>query len=243
MTSRLERDVRWLKWYAALSSLALAVLLLAGFARQETAPQRTRFAELDVERLNIVDKNGQLVLVLANRERIPPPVVGGHVFPRQGRAPGMIFYNGKGDENGGLTFDSTTLPDGGYAASASLLFDQYNQDQTVGVTYSERNGQRSAGLIVWDRSDRPVWEIAGPVYALPEGPERDALVQKLAAAGELGAVRLFAGKRPDKSVQLSLADARGRPRLQVVVTAEGDAKIKFLDENGTVSFELPPPKQ
>jgi hypothetical protein len=240
MTSALERDVRWLKGYAALSSLALAVLLLAGFARQQATPQRPRFTELDVERLNVVDRNGQLVLVLANRDRIPPPVVGGHVFPRQNRAPGMIFYNGKGDENGGLTFDSTALPDGGYTASAGLLFDQYNQDQTVGLTYSERNGQRSAGLTVWDRSDRPVWEIAGPIYALPEGPEREALVQKLAAAGELGAVRLFAGKRPDKSVQLSLADARGRPRLQVVVTAEGEAKIKFLDENGAVRFELPP---
>ena len=32
--------------------------------------------------------------------------------------------------------------------------------------------------------------------------------------------------------QLGLLDARGRERLRLVVTAEGDARIKFLNEQG-----------
>lgn len=243
MISKLERDIRILKCYAAISSLALAVLILAGFTRQDAGQERTKFTEIDVERLNVVDKQGRLVLVVANRDRMPSPIVGGHVFQREGRTPGLIFYNSKGDENGGLTFGSRSLPDGSYTASAGLLFDQYNQDQTVGLTYSDQNGQRTAGLTVWDRPDKPVWEIVGPVYEMPEGPEKNALVQKLAAAGELGAVRLFAGKRPDKSVQLSLADAKGRPRLQISVDAEGKSQILFLDESGKVTYRFPPQKE
>lgn len=243
MHSKLERDVRILKAYAVITSLAFAVLFLMGLARQDAKEDKTKFTEIEVERINVVDKNGQLVLVVANRDRMPSPIVGGHVFERQGRTPGFIFYNSKGDENGGLTFGSRTLPDGGYTADAGLLFDQYNQDQTVGITYSERNGQRTAGLTVWDRPDKPVWEIVGPVYDMPDGPEKTALVQKLAAEGQLGAVRLFLGKRPDKSAQLSLADAKGKPRLRICVDAAGNPKIDFLDANGKVTFTLPPPEE
>lgn len=239
MVSRLERDVRILKCYAATSSLALAVLFLAGFARLDVGQERTKFVEIDAERINVVDKQGRLVLVVANRDRMPSPIVGGHVFHQEGRTPGLIFYNSNGDENGGLTFGNRSFPDGSYTASAGLLFDQYNQDQTVGITYSDQNGQRTAGLTVWDRPDTAVWEIVGPVYEMPDGPEKTALVQKLAAAGQLGAVRLFLGKRPDKSVQLSLADAKGRPRLRVSVDAEGKAEIALLDENGKTRYRFP----
>ncbi len=243
MISKLERDVRMLKLYATASSLALAVLFLAGFARQAAEQEKSKFTEIDVERINVVDKEGRLVLVVANRDRMPSPIIGGHVFQREGRTPGFIFYNSKGDENGGLTFGSRLLPNGDYTANAGLLFDQYNQDQTVGVTYSDRNGQRTAGLTVWDRPDRPVWEIVGPVYEMPDGPEKTALVQKLAAEGQLGAVRLFLGKRPDKSVQLSLADAKGKPRVRISVEAGGKAEIAFLDENGKEIYSFPPPKE
>ena len=238
MKSNLERDVMLLKVYAACSTLALAVILLAGFAAQE----KTKFTEIDVERINLVEKDGRLVMVMANKDRMPDPIIGGKSFPRQGtRSPGMIFYNGKGDENGGLTFGSTTNPDGTYRAGAVLLFDQYNQDQTVGITYSEANGRRNAGLTVWDRSDKPIWEVVGPVFDTPEGPERTALVRKLQEAGDLGAVRLFVGKRPDKSAQLALADQKGNVRLTVRVDAGGNPKISFLDDKGKEVYTLPPP--
>lgn len=240
MRSNLERDVVLLKSYAMLSTLALAVLFLAGFRGDE----KNRFTEIDVERLNLVEKEGRTVLVMANSERMPDPIIGGKVFKRQGaRTPGLLFYNGKGDENGGLTFGSSTTPEGAYRASAVLLFDQYNQDQTVGITYSDSNGRRNAGLTVWDRPDKPVWEVVGLVQEMKEGPERTALIRKLQEAGDLGATRLFVGKRPDKSAQLSIADTKGRVRLLVSVDADGNPKITFLDESGKETYTLPPQKQ
>jgi hypothetical protein len=237
MKTNLEQEVGRLKVYAACFTLALAVIFLTGFQ----ASEKTKFAEIDVERINLVEKDGRLVLVMANTDRMPDPIIGGRTFPRSGaRTPGMLFYNGKGDENGGLTFGSTTNPDGTYRASAVLLFDQYNQDQTVGMTYSDTNGRRNAGLTVWDRPDKPIWEVVGPVFDTPEGPERTALVRKLQEAGDLGSVRLFVGKRPDKSAQLSLADPKGNVRLLISVDAAGNPRISFLDEKGKEVYSLPP---
>src|SRR2546426_624465 len=141
MDGSIERDLRWLKMYAAASSLALVTLLLTGLARQS---QRTRIEVLDVERINVVEKDGQVRFVLSNAARIPEPVVNGKVFKsmRTG-VPGMIFYNDDGDENGGLIFG--TRGGGGSARiHAGLMFDQYKQDATVGVTYQEENGRRTA---------------------------------------------------------------------------------------------------
>jgi hypothetical protein len=235
MDTKLERDVRFLKAYAAASSIVLGLVLLTAFQSP-----KSRFSEIDVERLNLIEKNGKLDMVIANAERMPDPIVSGKVMKRQGAiSPGFIFYNGNGDEDGGLVFGSDKKG-ADQQAHAALLFDQFNQDQTVGIQYDETNGRRSAGFTVWDRPDRPVAEIVGPVQAMSEGPERTALVAKLRAAGDLGATRLFVGKRADRKAQLMLADSQGRPRLVVSVDAAGDPRITFLDEGGKTVYSLPP---
>ena len=60
MATKLERDVRFLKAYAAASTIAFGVVLLTAFQ-----PTKSRFTEIDVERLNLVEKSGKLDLVLA----------------------------------------------------------------------------------------------------------------------------------------------------------------------------------
>jgi hypothetical protein len=237
MATKLERDVRFLKAYAAASTIAFGLVLLTAFQSS-----RSRFTEIDVERLNLIEKSGKLDMVIANAERMPDPIVSGKTMKRSGASsPGFIFYNGNGDEDGGMVFGSSKTGDQQHA-SAALLFDQFNQDQTVGIMYDETNGRRSAGLTVWDRPDRPVAEIVGPVQALKDGPERTALVAKLREAGDLGATRLFVGKRTDRKAQLMLADAKGRPRLVISVDAAGDPRIAFLDEAGATTYALPPSK-
>src|SRR5262245_50172581 len=104
MQSKLERDVRFLKIYAAFATLLCVVVLFSAFAYQENRKQK--FEEIDVERINIVEKDGKLRMVISNRERQHPGVVDGKIMPRpNGRPPGMIFFNHRGDEAGGLIFD------------------------------------------------------------------------------------------------------------------------------------------
>ena len=53
------------------------------------------------------------------------------------------------------------------------------------------------------------------------------------------AQRVFVGKETDRSAHASLADANGKPRLNLTVDAAGNPRIEFLDESGQVTARLP----
>jgi hypothetical protein len=235
---KLQRDVRLLKAYAVFATLLLGVLIFAGFVQSN---QKTKFTEIDVERINIVEKDGKLKMVISNGERQHPGIVDGKTLSRT-RPPGILFFNEKGDECGGLSF-SGDQKDGKANASALLAFDRFRQDQTVGIQYGESNGQYYAGLRVWDRPDAPLGEVVDQLQAIqkmPDGPEKAQAMQKLRnSPAANGPQRVFVGKTREKAAALTLSDSQGRPRLQLMVDAQGAAKIEFLDEKGNVAQRLP----
>src|ERR1700730_9629989 len=122
----MQKRVRLLEAYAALSMLFFGVLAVAAFAQT-----RQKFDELTVERLNVVEKNGQLRAVIANTDRMPDPIIDGKPFKTE-RVPGMVFYNGLGDECGGLIFGAVKAGDK-YGAYGGFTFDQFRQSQSVGL--------------------------------------------------------------------------------------------------------------
>jgi hypothetical protein len=242
METELRRDVRFLKIYSLALTLAFVLLFLAGFQTD----RKTKFEEIDMERLNVVEPNGKIDLAISDAARFPPAVLNGRVMKRSGDVgkgtPGMIFFNGNGEEQGGLAWNSRK-ENGKYSASAGLLFDQYNQDQTIGLEYSDDNGQRSAGLRVWDHPDTPLtdlWDKSQEIAKMKGGPERDAAPKK--PSHEWGAQRVFVGKQPDKSAVLMLADAKGKARIKIAVDAAGNPNLSFLDEIGKAIYTLPPSK-
>jgi hypothetical protein len=243
MDHKTVRELRVLKTYAVISLGLFAALFFLGMKPRE-AP--TKFAEIDVERINIVEKDGRLRLAISNRDRSPGPVIGGlSMKSREGTRPGMIFFNDKGDECGGMTWGSSEEK-GAIRASAGLMFDQYNQDQTVGITYSQRNEERSAGLRVWERSLTPLADFArrvNEIELMKEGPEQAEAMKKLreeaAASGLGGAQRVFVGRTEKSEAVVSLADAKGKPRILISVDAAEVATLKFLDKDGKVIFSLP----
>src|SRR5215469_2718741 len=179
MEAKLQRDVRLLKAYSIFISLLLAFMV---FSAMIQSSHKNRFEEIDVERINIVEKDGKLKLVISNKDRFPDPIIDGKSYPlRQGgKTAGMIFYNDKGDECGGLSFSGQDK-DGARRAGAGLLFDQFNQDQTIGITYGESDGRRAAGLNVWDRPDTPLAEMIERLQAIqkmPDGPEKTNALQR-----------------------------------------------------------------
>ena len=91
METKLERDVRFLKIYAAIVTIVCAVLFLSAFTIQG---KKQKFEEIDVERINIVEKDGKLRMVISNEARQHPGIANGKVIERKGpRPPGMIFFN------------------------------------------------------------------------------------------------------------------------------------------------------
>ncbi len=207
------------------------------------ANKKPRFGEIDVERINIIEPNGTLRMVLSGRERSQGPMFKGKPFGYPGgtRA-GIIFFNDEGTEDGGLTW-SGKMENGKYSAVGHLSFDQYNQDQIVTLQYADENGVRHQGLRIDDRSEVPIDQLVerfAAVRKLPEGPGRDSAMRKLTDNNgvPLVALRVFVGRDRSKQAMLNLADAMGRPRLRLSVDSAGAAQIEFLDTSGKVTRRI-----
>ena len=240
MTFSIRRQLRILQVYAGISFAILAFLFVTAFT-QSNAQQR--IDELTVQRLNVVDANGTLRFVLSNKDRMHPGVMDGVTINRPRPVAGMLFFNDEGDEVGGLTYSGTD--DNGRRANAGIMFDQLKQDQTIGLTYSEANGQRLAGLQVWDRSEQPLSDLIkalNAANAIPEEAARDEAIKAVRAKAPAGPRRVFVGKNTEKAAIVSLADANGRPRLVMTVGADGAAAIDFLDADGRLVQRIPASK-
>lgn len=68
--------------------------------------------------------------------RLLKVIEGKPLMPDRKRQAGFIFFNEEGDENGGLTFGGRSQ-DGVARASGGLSFDQYHQDETVTLRYTQ----------------------------------------------------------------------------------------------------------
>ena len=238
MDPKLQKELRFLKAYAAALTLLLTAAVICGFT---WANEKMKFDEIDVARINIVEKDGTVKMVISNKDRAPDAIIGGKAYPRQGgNSPGIIFFNDKGDECGGLVFAGDDR--GTSRAGSALLFDQLNNDQTVGIMYSESAGHRNAGLHVWDRSDTHITKLIeklDAIKAMKDGPEKTEAMKKARESGEFGAQRVFVGKDSEKTASVTLFDAKGKPRIKMSVDATGMGRLEFLDETGKVSYSLP----
>jgi hypothetical protein len=235
----IRRQLRFLNAYAATTSVILVVLAVSGF-RQSAKPQN--LGEITAERINIVDANGTLRLVISNKDRMHPGVIGGKVLQRPRPYAGLIFFNDQGDEAGGLTLTGRQQ-NGSRVADAGLMFDQLGQDQTIGFDYGEENGRRSAAFKVWDRPDAPLSELVDKINAanaIQDRAARDAALAQIRAAAPKAALRVFVGKGRDRVASVLLSDAQGRSRLALKVDAEGNASIEFFDAEGNVVHRLAP---
>ena len=243
MTDEIRREIRRLKVYALVMTAAFATMTLAAF-KQGT--QKTRFTEIDVERINIVEPDGSYRMVLSNRPRSIGPIYKGKPFgyPGGGR-PGIIFFNDEGTENGGLTFTGKKNPDGSWTASSGFSFDQFNQDQILYFQYAEENGRRRTGFTIADRADVDIYDMIqerDSIMKLPEGAVRDEALKKWQQPRNgvpLFATRLYVGRTVQKASVVNLADPQGRTRLLLKVDSLGVASIEFMDESGKVTGKFP----
>jgi len=231
METKIEKEVRFLKTYAVIATVLCGVFVLSAFT---LATRKQKFEEIDVDRINIVEKDGKLKLVISNKDRLPDPIVAGKTLPRDSKSPGILFYNAEGDESGGLVFDGQRKG-GKLNAFSSLTFDQYQQDQTLQLVYDDSPGSRLVGLRIKDRPDFPQPEQARrleEVRQMKEGAEKTAAMRPLLAPD-----RVFVGKS-NGNAAVWLFDPEGKPRIKIGVDASGNPKLQFLDANGKVTYSL-----
>lgn len=240
---RVLRELRVLKAYAVVMTLLFGGLTVSAFRQAE---QNQKFTEIDVERINVVEPDGNLRLVISNRARSIGPIYKGQPFGYPGgNRPGLIFFNDEGTENGGLVFTGREQPDGTYSSNVGMSFDQFNQDQVVVLSYADENGTKRAGLTIGDRAHVDIFELVkarDSIMQMPAGPARDAALREWAAPrnGEpLYAQRVYVGRDPSKAAVVNLADPQGRPRIVMRVDSTGAPSLEFLDEQGRVTARFP----
>ena len=256
MAQDLERDVRFLKRYAVVTTVLFIVATSAAFVRSA----REKFTEIDVERINVVEPNGNYRMVISNRPRSIGPVYKGKPFARPGGdRPGIIFFNDEGTENGGFTFTGSTCTDsisittgrrctrGTFGASTHMSFDQFNSDQVLNLDYREDNSGRLVGISMADRATADIHDLVverDSIMKMTDTIARKAALAKWAEPRNgvpLQAERLFIGRNPSKSAIVNLSDPNGRPRLRMLVDSLGAPRIEFLDPTGHVTYTIAEP--
>lgn len=234
-TSRL--GMRLLKAYVIAATTLLVVGTLYTL-RQE--PPATRFEEIDVERMNVVEKDGSVRVVVSNKARFPGLMVNGEEHPYPRGVAGIVFIDNTGTESGALT-THTRRAEQDFGAYSGLQFGNVAQGQTIGMLYDDDAGQREAGLFIKgasaDRSAQ-LLERGRTVQQMPEGPAKVRAMAELRRVE--GPSRISVARMKDESATVALSDPEGNPRLRLVVDAAGAPRLEFLDASGSVTRSLQP---
>ena len=222
-----------LRLYAITLTLILGFLLVSGF---NSSSSSENFKEITVERINIVEPDGKLKMVISNKDSQHPGMVDGNVFEERERAPGIIFFNEEQDEVGGLIYSGNK--DKG--ASLVLSVDQYKNDQIMQLMQkTDKNGDNRYGLQLWERDKYLTMplrmktldslEKAGYNY-----PQKMAYLKEKNGGEPITEPRLFIGKNYNRETGLFIQDQYGIDRLRFYVDSDNAPKIEILDEEGKI---------
>ena len=230
---------RFLTIYSGVLTTVFAITLLGGFAGPA---KKSVFGEIDVQRINIVEPDGTVRMVLSGKSRAPGLIIKKKEYSREDRkTAGVIFFNDEGTENGGLIFGGSKDKNGKIESWGHLSFDQYDQDQVFSIDAGEENGSRRSGLALWDRGDYPITDALDAMTRIQKLPEaqQEAEWTKFAASHPGDKQRAYLGRVGDRSVGLRLMDQDGRDRLRLRVNPDGTPVLQFLDASGKVTAQYP----
>lgn len=102
---------------------------------------------IQAERIDIKDKTGSNRIVISNVDHIPPPIINGKTYQRAVTPAGLIFYDKKGDERGGIA-----ITDNDNSNMNAISFDYQNAD-AIGMFAQDNKDNKyfKAGLIINDK--------------------------------------------------------------------------------------------
>lgn len=186
----------------------------AAAATQESAAARSAtYDTLNVQRINIMDPDGKLRLVIANGAQMPGAILHGKTYPRSiDNAAGLVFLDTKGDETGGLVTARMQNDD-----VTNFNFDctyQLTDCTSVWKRESIDGARLSEGFDIFDR--RP---YTGRV-------ESSQGVRRISLSDE------------NQDAHLLISDPQGHPRIRISVDKGGNPSIVMLRPDGKVVYRV-----
>lgn len=244
----MNKELVFLRTFAVAT--AVGIVLIASSAFKQNANQK--FSEIDVERINIVEKDGTVKMVITNVERFPAgndKINNKPTNESRKKRSGMLFFNEDGIECGGFIYDGQKAKNG-HSSGLSLTYDQYDGDQVMQLlTQDFREGDKrfvTSGLMFNDRPDKESQiKTSAIMKELEELGKKDPkaadekykLYETQGLVG--GAPRVMLGKSRSENNGLFLFDNKGMPRAMFYVDKENNAKLDFFDEKGNTIDSFP----
>ena len=196
----------FLTLYSFAITAVFAVTVLSG-----SASKVKDFDEINVKRINVVEPDGTLRMVISDHAKLPGVIVRGKEQPPDRPQAGILLYNDEGSENGGLIFGGRRDKQGKVVDSGgSLSFDRYDANQIVQLAGVEDSEDKFAGLIVSDSH-----------------------------SGTDTRRRVWVGRDDTGTASIALMDGDGKKRLVMQVKPDGTPELTFLDANGSVTGRYP----
>jgi len=206
-----------------ITSLEEQIKILVSTANSKE--EKLKIKELEVERINIVEKDGTVRICIHNKDLIP--------CKRRSQA-GMLFFAEDGTEIGGLNINDTI----------SLMLDQYHADQVVGLVNSQVD---EFGNEIEGESDETTQYVKGlQIWDLPPGSISEFRKQfeidhgRQPSPQEIWRNRIFSGRWFNGEAKTSLSDSKGRERIRLIVDSNDIPRIELLDEHGVTIHCLAP---
>jgi hypothetical protein len=223
---------RLLLVYSGVFTIVLCVVLLTGAEKEK----KTSFDEIEVKRINVVEPDGTVRLIISDKSHFPGAIVKGKEYPHDRATAGLLFFNDEATENGGLIFGGKRDKDGKITSWGHLSFDPYEGDQVMMIDAGEEEGQRHSAVEVIDQPDIPINQITDALLLAPAQPQ--ARLEELFSKNK-SHKRIDMGRNTDQSAALQLKDVQGRDRIVLKVAADGTPSLQFFDQLGNVTSQLP----
>ena len=212
----------------------------------------TKFSEIDVERINIIENDGTVKMIITNVDKFPngtTKINGRNTNETRKKRSGMLFFNEDGIECGGFIYDGEKK-ENGHSSGLSLTYDQYNGDQVMQLlTQDYQEGDKrhvSSSLVFNDRPSNETQErnaeISKELATLrKEDPKlMQQKYKEYEAQGLIGgAPRVMLGKTRSQNNGLFLFDDKGMPKAMFYVDKNNTAKLDFYDDKGQVIASFP----
>jgi|HubBroStandDraft_6_1064221.scaffolds.fasta_scaffold08893_4 hypothetical protein len=231
---------RFLAIYSGILTLVFVITVLCGFSELKRAKS---FDEITVHRINIVEPDGTIRMILSNKNSAPGAYIKNEEYPHDTRqSAGLLFFDDEGTEDGGLIYGLSKDRNGRMIESnVHLSFDKYMQDQIFTVDAGKEGDKEYSELTMQDRGDFSILEGVEANHRISKLPadQQAAEWEKYKATHPGNHKRVVLGRSDDGSSVLRLKDRQGRDRIVMQVAPDGAPTIQILGPDGKAIDELP----
>jgi len=244
----MNKEIIFLRAFAITT--AVGMLFIATSAFKQMGNQK--FTEIDVERINIIEKDGTVKMVITNVERFPTgqdKINNKITNSNRKKRSGMLFFNEDGIECGGFIYDGSKINDA-HSSGLSLTYDQYDGDQVMQLLTTDiGKGDKRKVISTLSFNDRPSKESQETTLKIMKELEElkikdpkamQAKYKEYENQGLLGGVpRIMLGQTRSQNNGLFLFDSQGIPRAMFYIDVNNQAKLDFMDEKGNITASFP----